>query len=44
MSRCDALKDLNRGARVGQMGSLLEFPERPRRWSQGKLPVCPTLF
>src|SRR5215510_12082032 len=29
---------------VGQTGSLPGFPERPHRWSQGKLPVCPTLF
>src|SRR5215831_7250910 len=29
--------------RVGQTGSLPGFPERRRRKSQGKLPVCPTL-
>src|SRR5215471_2048442 len=29
--------------KVGQTGSLPEFPERPRRRNQGKLPVCPTL-
>src|SRR5215510_439304 len=29
--------------KVGQTGSLPEFPERPHRRNQGKLPVCPTL-
>src|SRR5215510_11207124 len=36
-------KNENRGARVGQTGSLPGFPERSHRSSQCKLPVRPTL-
>src|SRR5262245_46177037 len=44
MSRCDALKNEDSSARVGQTGSLPWFLPCSLSGTSGNLPVCPTLF